>query len=29
MIKISDESYERVTEILEDIGCACETPRLL
>ena len=25
MIKISDESYERVTEILEDIGCACET----
>lgn len=25
MLRISDESYERVTEILEDIGCACET----
>lgn len=25
MIKISDESYERVNDILEDIGCACET----
>ena len=25
MFRISDESYERVTEILEDIGYACET----
>ena len=25
MLRISDESYERVTEILEDIGYACET----
>lgn len=25
MLRISDESYERVTDILEDIGCACET----
>lgn len=25
MLRISDESYERVTGILEDIGCACET----
>lgn len=24
MLRISDESYERVTEILEDIGYACE-----
>lgn len=24
MIRISDESYERVGEILEDIGYACE-----
>lgn len=24
MFKISDESYERVTEILEDIGYACD-----
>ena len=23
MLRISDESYERVTEILEDIGYAC------
>lgn len=25
MLRISDESYDRVTEILEDIGYACET----
>lgn len=25
MFRISDESYERVTEILEDIGYACDT----
>lgn len=25
MLRISEESYERVTDILEDIGCACET----
>lgn len=25
MLRISDESYERVTEILEDIGYACKT----
>lgn len=25
MLRIFDESYERVTEILEDIGYACET----
>lgn len=25
MLRISDESYERVTDILENIGCACET----
>lgn len=25
MFKISEESYERVTEILEDIGYACDT----
>ncbi len=25
MLKISDESYERVAEILDDIGYACET----
>lgn len=25
MLRIPDESYERVTEILEDICCACET----
>lgn len=24
MLRISDESYERVAEILEDIGYACE-----
>ena len=25
MLKISDESYERANEILEDIGYVCET----
>lgn len=25
MLRISDESYERVNSILEDIGYACET----